>query len=57
MFSAIVLNEALHFYAFHFSMKNNVKGRHNAESKNIACEHQPIMFFVYGHYSVTLTLP
>ena len=25
-FSAVFLNKALHFYAFHFSMKNHIKG-------------------------------
>ena len=37
-----LFNEALQFYAFHFSMKNNDKhfcqDGHKAEMKNIACD-------------------
>ena len=46
MFSAISLNEALHSYAFHLSMKTNVKrsrqGEHKTEAKNIACKRQSV---------------
>ena len=51
MFSALSLNKELNSYGFYFTMINYVKrpcqGGHNAETKNIACERQPIAFYVY----------
>ena len=41
----------LQSYAFHFPMKNNVKctrqGGHKVEINSVACDCQPIPFFVY----------
>ena len=55
MFSDVSLNEALHSDVFYFWMKNNIRcshqGRHKVEIKNIACEHQSIVFFVYWSYN------
>ena len=43
-----MLSVSLHFYAFHSSIKSDVRrsrqGGHKLETKNIACDGQPLTF-------------
>ena len=55
MFSVGYLNEALHYYAFHFSMKKKTtkkkKKKNNAKRFCQCCERQPIAFVICRSYN------